>query len=84
VLRYDTTSVGWRLPRRRKEMNFLLLGAFRAEGPLHLNSREEPLWHEARAEGLSTPALTAPAVHTGGLGFSCGTSAGGKGSPTAV
>jgi hypothetical protein len=51
--------------------------AFRTEGPLCLNSGEEPLQHEAGAEELSTPVLT-----QGGSGPVGGTSAGGKGSLT--
>jgi hypothetical protein len=37
----------------------------RAEGPLHLNSSEEPLWHVARAEGLSIPVLNPCGTHRG-------------------
>jgi hypothetical protein len=48
-----------------------LPGAFRTEGPLCLNSGEEPLQHEAGAEELSAPVLT-----QGGSGPVGGTSAG--------
>jgi hypothetical protein len=39
--------------------------AFRTEGPLYLNSGEEPLQHEAGAEGLSIPALNPCGTHRG-------------------
>jgi hypothetical protein len=71
LLSYDTAGVGWRLPRRTTGGDeFYSFGSaprpgFRAEGPLHLNSGEEPLQHEAGAEGLSTPALNPCGTHRG-------------------
>jgi hypothetical protein len=62
--------------------------ALRTEGPLYLNSGEEPMQHEAGAEGLSIPALNPPCgTHRGGSSGPpvtpvVGTSAGGKGRPT--
>jgi hypothetical protein len=54
-----------------------------AEGPLCLNSGEEPLQHEAGAEELSTRTCVKPLWYTqGGSGPVRGTRAGGKGSPT--
>jgi hypothetical protein len=41
---------------------------FRTEGPMYLNSGEEPLQHKAGAEGLSTPVLNPCGTHSeGGL-----------------
>jgi hypothetical protein len=48
--------------RRRGE---LLPRPFRTEGPLYLNRGEEPLQHEAGAEGLSTPVLNPCGTHRG-------------------
>jgi hypothetical protein len=62
---------------------FWLLGAPRTEGPLHLNSGEEPLQHEAGAEGLSTPALNPCGTHRGArVQLWEQAREGGKGSPT--
>ena len=55
---------------------------FRTEGPLFMNPGEEPLQHEAGAEGLSIPVLNPCGTHQGGRVELWEQARGGKGSPT--